>query len=203
MRRSILRSNAPGSTFSGALAFAAGMFLARRMVGADPNVARRRGAPRQRRPRPAHCHQDWRRGRGARRSVQRHALSEQYDGRSFSQAPAQESPEGTATLADCDDCVLRPELEPGDEDHRWHRAVRECTGGRVADWKVNRGDIRGDPGIAREILEFIEKHRVLSVAMTDAIIGCPHQEGMDYEGEWCPVCEFWHGRDRFTGERVN
>ena len=36
----------------------------------------------------------------------------------------------------------------------------------------------------------IEKHRVLSVAMTDAIIGCPHQEGMDYEGEWCPVCEF-------------
>ena len=131
------------------------------------------------------------------------APSEQYDGRSFSQAPAQESPEGTATLADCDDCVLRPELEPGDEDHRWHRAVRECTGGRVADWKVNRGDIRGDPGIAREILEFIEKHRVLSVAMTDAIIDCPHQEGMDYEGEWCPVCEFWHGRDRFTGERVN
>ena len=69
----------------------------------------------------------------------------------------------------------------------------------LRDWKVNRGDIRRDPGIAREILEFIEKHRVLSVAMTDAIIGCPHQEGMDYEGEWCPVCEFWHGRDRFTG----
>ena len=59
----------------------------------------------------------------------------------------------------------------------------------LRDWKANRGDIRGDPGIAREILEFIEKHRVLSVAMTDAIIGCPYQEGMDYEGEWCPVCE--------------
>ena len=73
----------------------------------------------------------------------------------------------------------------------------------LRDWKVNRGDIRRDPGIAREILEFIEKHRVLSVAMTDAVIGCPHQEGMDYEGEWCPVCEFWHGRDRFTGERIN
>ena len=42
----------------------------------------------------------------------------------------------------------------------------------LRDWKVNRGDIPGDPGIAREILEFIEKHRVLSVAMTDAIIGC-------------------------------
>jgi len=67
----------------------------------------------------------------------------------------------------------------------------------LRDWKVDYGDIRADPGIAREILEFIEKHRVLSVAMTDGIIGCPHQEGIDYEDEWCPVCEFWHGRDRF------
>jgi hypothetical protein len=73
----------------------------------------------------------------------------------------------------------------------------------LRDWKVDYGDIRADPGIAREILEFIEKHRVLSVAMTDGVIGCPHQEGVDYEGEWCPVCEFWHGRDRFTGHRVH
>lgn len=35
------------------------------------------------------------------------------------------------------------------------------------------------------------------------IIGCPHQEGIDYQGQWCPVCEFWKGRDRFTGERVH
>ena len=69
----------------------------------------------------------------------------------------------------------------------------------LRDWKVDRGDIRADSGIAREILEFIEQHQVRSVAMTDGIIGCPHQEGIDYEGEWCPVCEFWHGRDRFTG----
>jgi hypothetical protein len=73
----------------------------------------------------------------------------------------------------------------------------------LRDWKVDRGDIRADPGIAREILEFIEKHQVRSVAMTDGIIGCPHQQGIDYEGEWCPVCKFWHGRDRFTGQRVH
>ena len=48
----------------------------------------------------------------------------------------------------------------------------------LRDWKVDRGDIRGHPDIAREILEFIEKHRVLSVAMTDSIIGCPHQQGI-------------------------
>ena len=73
----------------------------------------------------------------------------------------------------------------------------------LRDWKVDHGDIRADPGIAREILEFIEKHQVRSVAMSGGIIGCPHQEGIDYEGEWCPVCEFWHGRDRFTGQRVH
>ena len=68
-------------------------------------------------------------------------------------------------------------------------------------WIVDRGDVRGDSGIAREILEFIEEHQVRSIAISDGIIGCPHQQGIDYEGEWCPVCEFWHGRDRFAGQR--
>ena len=75
--------------------------------------------------------------------------------------------------------------------------------GELRDWKVDSGDIRTDPGISREILEFIEQRQVLSVAMTDGIIGCPHQKGIDYEGEWCPVCVFWHGRDRFTGQSVH
>ena len=70
-------------------------------------------------------------------------------------------------------------------------------------WKVDHGDIRSDPGIDLEIFEFIEEYQVRSVAISDGIIGCPHQEGIDYEGEWCPVCEFWHGRDRFTGQRVH
>ncbi len=73
----------------------------------------------------------------------------------------------------------------------------------LRDWKVDRGDIRSDPDIAREMLEFIAEHQVRSVAITDGIIGCPHQEGVDYDGEWCPVCEFWHGRDRFTGQPVH
>ena len=73
----------------------------------------------------------------------------------------------------------------------------------LRDWKVDSGDIRTDPGIAREILEFIDERQVLSVAMTDGIIGCSHQQGIDYEGEWCPACAFWRGRDRFTGERMH
>jgi hypothetical protein len=70
-------------------------------------------------------------------------------------------------------------------------------------WQVDRGDVRNDPGVAREILEFIEQHQAPSVVMTGGIIGCPHEEGIDYEGEWCPVCDFWRGRDRFTGQMVD
>jgi len=49
----------------------------------------------------------------------------------------------------------------------------------------------------------MEKHGVLTIALTDGIIGCPHQEGIDHEGESCPVCEFWRGRDRLTGQWVH
>ena len=50
----------------------AGLFLARRMVVTDPGAARRRGAHRQRRPRPAHLDPDRRRAGRARQPVQRH-----------------------------------------------------------------------------------------------------------------------------------
>ncbi|HME85735.1 MAG TPA: hypothetical protein VKG91_14590 [Roseiarcus sp.] len=69
-------------------------------------------------------------------------------------------------------------------------------------WKTEAGDIRHDAGVAREILEFIEEQGGRSVVMTDGIIGCPHQEGIDYDGEWCPVCEYWRGRDRWTGKMI-
>lgn len=73
----------------------------------------------------------------------------------------------------------------------------------VRDWKVEKGDVRVDSAIAQQILDYIESQGARSVIMTDGIIGCPHQQGVDYEGEWCPVCEFWHGRDRFSGQRIH
>lgn len=71
----------------------------------------------------------------------------------------------------------------------------------VRNWTVAAGDIRSNAAIAEEILTFLAGHNVLSVVMADGIIGCPHQEGIDYEGEWCPdpACAFWHGRDRWSG----
>lgn len=69
-------------------------------------------------------------------------------------------------------------------------------------WLSESSDVRNDPAIAAEILAHFEANGVRSVAMTDRIFGCPHQEGIDYEGEYCPVCTFWIGRDRYTGKKV-
>lgn len=74
----------------------------------------------------------------------------------------------------------------------------------MRDWKVETGDARRDLSVIGEMLEFIESQGALTVIISDSIMGCPHQEGIDYEGEWCPNpgCAFWHGRDRFTGKTI-
>jgi hypothetical protein len=66
-----------------------------------------------------------------------------------------------------------------------------------------RGDIRGDNRVAEEVLAFITEAGAKSVVMTDRIFGCPHEEGVDYEGSTCPHCPFWAGRDRWTGARMH
>lgn len=71
-------------------------------------------------------------------------------------------------------------------------------------WFFEEGDIRQDRPIHYEILRLIEEHQVKSVVMADRILGCPHEEGIDYpEGKSCPKCPFWAGRDRYTGERTH
>ena len=72
----------------------------------------------------------------------------------------------------------------------------------LREWFVETGDARTDPVITEELLAYFEENGVKSVAMMDRIFGCPHEEGVDYEGEYCPVCTFWIGRDRYTGKRV-
>lgn len=70
-------------------------------------------------------------------------------------------------------------------------------------WFSEAADIRNDAGVAEEVLAFIDATGVRSVVMTDRIIGCPHEEGIDYEGPTCPACPFWAGRDRWTGKRLH
>jgi hypothetical protein len=69
-------------------------------------------------------------------------------------------------------------------------------------WFADSHDIRGDAAIAAEIATFLREHDVRSVSMVDAIIGCPHEEGIDYPaGEVCPRCPFWARFDRWAAVR--
>jgi hypothetical protein len=48
-------------------------------------------------------------------------------------------------------------------------------------------DIRDDNQVTEEVLAFITEAGAKSVVMTDRIIGCPHEEGIDYEGSPVPL----------------
>ncbi len=63
-------------------------------------------------------------------------------------------------------------------------------------------DVRSEVAFLREVLAFFEEHGVRSVVMPDRIIGCPHEEGVDYEGAVCPRCPYWAARDRWTGDVI-
>ena len=71
-------------------------------------------------------------------------------------------------------------------------------------WFAEEVDARSDLDIGEAIETFIRSRNVRSVVMGDRIIGCPHEEGIDYpEGQACSECPYWAGRDRFSGERVD
>ena len=71
-------------------------------------------------------------------------------------------------------------------------------------WTSDSIDVRNDPGIIQAVLHFIEQHGAKTVVSVDRIIGCPHEEGIDYpEGQSCPRCSYWAGRDRWSGVDVH
>ncbi len=67
-------------------------------------------------------------------------------------------------------------------------------------WFATVEDVRADETICEQIAAFLERFQVSRVTMVDRIIGCPHEEGIDYPvGQSCPKCLFWKGCDRWTG----
>ena len=63
-------------------------------------------------------------------------------------------------------------------------------------WIVESGDIRNDSTILEEVATFLRAEEVRSVALTPELLGCPHEEGVDYQGEVCPQCPYWANRER-------
>jgi hypothetical protein len=68
-------------------------------------------------------------------------------------------------------------------------------------WFAEQGDIRRDDAVLAEVVAHLDQAGVTSVAMMEGIFGCPHEQGVDYEGETCPMCPFWADRDRFSGKK--
>jgi hypothetical protein len=82
-----------------------------------------------------------------------------------------------------------------------------CDEGREPDplerWFSEDTDVRDNPDVGEKVLAFLKEHAAKSVIVTDGLIGCPHEEGIDYrEGKSCPLCPYWAGRDRFSRERI-
>ena len=66
-------------------------------------------------------------------------------------------------------------------------------------------DVRLSAEITEQVVAFLQEHEVHRVGMVYRIVGCPHEQGVDYEGNFCPnpECTFWYGKDRWTGEFHN
>ena len=96
----------------------------------------------------------------------------------------------------------------GPDDQRASKVVASIIEGEgespahMRKWFSEDADVRHDADILEEVLAFFGEFGALSVMMTDGIIGCPHEEDIDYEGPICPECPFWANRDRWTGEIV-
>jgi hypothetical protein len=68
-------------------------------------------------------------------------------------------------------------------------------------WTTQGDDVRHDPQITAEVAGFLQQHGAKQSVTSGRIIGCPHEEGIDYPmGRTCPRCPFWAGIDRFTHE---
>lgn len=71
-----------------------------------------------------------------------------------------------------------------------------------ASFSAETGDLREDPFVGDKVMAFVEKHDVASVFSAEEILGCAHEEGVDFpEGTPCPACPFWADRDRWAAAR--
>ena len=85
-------------------------------------------------------------------------------------------------------------------------AVVEHEGGEATQmrkWFSEHGDVRDTVENIEEAIAFLEQFGVRSVEMPETIIGCPHEEDVDYQGSVCPECPFWANRDRWTGDLIH
>ncbi len=76
--------------------------------------------------------------------------------------------------------------------HRDGEDVRE-----MEKWISEVSDVREHDMIGQQVLAFLQDQAVRTVVIGPGILGCPHEEGIDYpDGAVCPRCPYWAGRER-------
>lgn len=77
---------------------------------------------------------------------------------------------------------------------------RDAEPAEMERWTSTGTDLRTDPSSIERLVGILDRWRPRSVVSPDRIIGCPHEEGIDYPaGEDCPECPFWKDVDRWGG----
>jgi hypothetical protein len=77
--------------------------------------------------------------------------------------------------------------------------ARGRLAGPTEHWSVEHGDVRSDSRAEEAILDFLRSFDTRSVVITAGVVGCPHEEGVDdWQGNVCPHCPFWAGRNRWV-----
>jgi uncharacterized protein YecA (UPF0149 family) len=65
----------------------------------------------------------------------------------------------------------------------------------VKKWNSESLDIREDADIRAQLTAFLKQHNVARAVVTEEVVGCPHESGVDYPaGTNCPYCPFWANR---------
>ena len=73
----------------------------------------------------------------------------------------------------------------------------------MSTWTTHAIDVRPIRRLPPKWPTSSQQHGARQTVSTDRIIGCPHEEGIDYPlGRTCPQCPFWADIDRFTHEPV-
>jgi hypothetical protein len=70
-------------------------------------------------------------------------------------------------------------------------------------WFSQDIDVRTDPAIGEQAIAFVTAAGARLVGVSSGIIGCPHEEGIDYpKNSVCPRGPYWAGRNRWATERI-
>jgi hypothetical protein len=87
----------------------------------------------------------------------------------------------------------------GPDDKKASKAVLGIFASKAAEPQLHKWfgespevDLRYDTKLQNAWIEIIRREGVRSLAMMEAINGCPHEEGVDYPlGQVCSACPFW------------